>query len=50
MRKSGGSHTFEAYTYFGPDAAAKIALAEKISTRPATDFATWAQADMPPPA
>ena len=41
---------FAAYTYFGPDAAAKIALAEKISTRPATDFATWAEANMPPPA
>jgi uncharacterized protein YbjT (DUF2867 family) len=41
---------FAAYTYFGPDAAAKIALAEKISTRPATDFATWARANMPPPA
>lgn len=38
---------FEAYTYFGPDAAGKIALAEQVSTKPFTDFATWAKANMP---
>jgi len=38
---------FEAHTYFGPDADVKIALAKKISTKPFTDFATWARENMP---
>ena len=39
---------FEAHTYFGPDAEAKIALAKKVSTKPFTDFATWAHTNFPP--
>ena len=38
---------FEAHTYFGPDADTKIALAKRVSTKPFTDFATWAKANMP---
>ena len=38
---------FEAHTYFGPDADTKIALAKEISTKPFTDFATWANINMP---
>lgn len=41
---------FEAHTYFGPDAETKIDLAESVSTKPFTDFATWAKTNMPPPA
>ena len=41
---------FEAHTYFGPDADTKIALAKKVSTKPFTDFASWAKANMPAPA
>ncbi len=41
---------FEAHTYFGPDADTKIALAQAVSTRPFTDFATWARINMPAPA
>jgi uncharacterized protein YbjT (DUF2867 family) len=37
---------FEAYTYFGPDAQAKLDLAAKTNIRPATNFATWARANM----
>ena len=40
---------FEAHTYFGPDADTKIALAEDVSTKPFTDFATWAERNMPAP-
>ncbi len=38
---------FEEYTYFGPDADNKIALAKQVSTKPFTDFATWAKIHMP---
>ncbi len=38
---------FEAHTYFGPEADAKIALAKAVTTKPFTDFATWAKANMP---
>ena len=34
---------FEEHTYFGPDAASKIALADRASVKPSTDFATWGQ-------
>lgn len=37
---------FEAYTYFGPDAEEKIKLAEQVTVRPFTDFATWAETNM----
>ncbi len=37
---------FEAHTYFGPDAEEKIANARAASTKPFTDFATWAKANM----
>ena len=40
---------FEAHTYFGPDAEAKIALANEVTTKPFTDFATWAKTNMPAP-
>jgi uncharacterized protein YbjT (DUF2867 family) len=35
------------YTYLGPDADGKIALAGEVSTTPVTGFAEWAQANMP---
>ena len=38
---------FEAHTYFGPDADKKISLANEASTKPFTDFATWAKENMP---
>ncbi len=38
---------WQEYTYFGPDADTKIALANKITTRMPVDFATWARAGMP---
>ena len=38
---------FEEHTYFGPDAASKIALADRASVKPSTDFATWAKTNMP---
>ncbi len=38
---------FEAHTYFGPDAEKKIANARAVTTKPFTDFATWAKANMP---
>ena len=38
---------FEQYTYMGPDADEKIARAAAVSTKPFTDFATWAKANMP---
>lgn len=41
---------FETHTYFGPDADTKIAAAKVVTTRPFTDFATWARANMPAPA
>ena len=37
----------EAYTYFGPEADSKIALARHVSTKPFTDFASWAKTHMP---
>ena len=37
----------EAYTYFGPEADSKIALAKHVSTKPFTDFASWAKTHMP---
>ena len=38
---------FEAYTYYGPDADRKIALAKSVSTEPLTNFETWAASNMP---
>jgi uncharacterized protein YbjT (DUF2867 family) len=38
---------FERYTYFGPDAEEKIALANEICTNGFTAFADWAQEHMP---
>ncbi|MDH5567200.1 MAG: NmrA/HSCARG family protein [Myxococcales bacterium] len=38
---------FEAHTYFGPDAAAKIALANEVAIAPPTSFADWARVNMP---
>ena len=38
---------FEEHTYFGPDAELKIASAAAVSTKPFTDFATWAKTNMP---
>ncbi len=38
---------FDAHTYFGPDASTKIALANEITTKPATNFDAWAAANMP---
>jgi len=40
---------FAEYTYFGPDAESKIAAAEKVTTKPFTDFATWSSQNMPVP-
>ncbi len=38
---------FETETYFGPDAEQKIANAKVMTTKPFTDFATWAKTNMP---
>ena len=38
---------FAAHTYFGPESNDKIAMANKVTTRPFTDFATWAKEHMP---
>lgn len=38
----------ETYTYFGPDAATKIALADDVTTKPFTNFETWAGRNMVP--
>ena len=38
---------FEDHTYFGPEAEAKIEAARAVSTKPFTDFATWAKTNMP---
>lgn len=38
---------FEAHTYMGPDAEAKIALAREVSTAEPTSFADWARQNMP---
>ena len=35
------------YTYFGPDAETKIADANAVTTKPFTNFATWAGKNMP---
>jgi hypothetical protein len=35
------------YTYLGPDADPKIALAHQVTTGQITDFATWAAAHLP---
>ena len=40
---------FETHTYFGPDAEEKIANGKAASSRPFTDFATWARTNMPAP-
>ena len=40
---------FTEFTYMGPDADAKIARARDVMTGDATDFATWARANMPLP-
>ena len=37
---------FEEHTYFGPDADKKIANAQAVTTKPFTDFATWAKTNM----
>jgi uncharacterized protein YbjT (DUF2867 family) len=37
---------FEAHTYFGPDAEAKLALAREVSTAAPTSFAKWAREHM----
>ena len=36
----------EKYTYFGPDAASKIADADAVTTKPFTNFETWAAENM----
>lgn len=38
---------FEEQTYFGPDAEEKIVAAREVTTKPFTDFATWAKTNMP---
>jgi uncharacterized protein YbjT (DUF2867 family) len=38
---------WQRYTYLGPDADTKIALAEEVSTTGVTDFADWARTHMP---
>lgn len=40
---------FEQFTYMGPNADEKIARAAAVSTKPFTDFATWANINMPAP-
>lgn len=40
---------FEAHTYFGPDADATTAAADRITTEPFTSFADWARINMPVP-
>lgn len=37
---------FEAHTYMGPDAEAKIARANAVTTKPPTDLATWLRANL----
>ncbi len=39
---------FEEYTYFGPDAENKIALAQKLCPEGFTPFAEWALRNMRP--
>ena len=39
---------FEAHTYFGPDAENKIAMADEVTTKPFTSFASWAKSNMAP--
>lgn len=38
---------FEEYTYMGPDAESKVALANEIATGPITELATWVRANVP---
>jgi uncharacterized protein YbjT (DUF2867 family) len=38
---------WQQYTYLGPGAEQKIALAEEVSTTAVTDFADWARTNMP---
>jgi uncharacterized protein YbjT (DUF2867 family) len=38
---------WQEYTYLGPDADEKIALARQVTTGQITDFATWAAANLP---
>ncbi len=40
---------FEQFTYLGPNADEKIVRAAAVSTKPFTDFATWANINMPAP-
>lgn len=40
----------ETYTYFGPDAVTKIADADAVTTKPFTNFETWAAENMAPSA
>ena len=37
----------EAHTYFGPDTATNTALADRVTTKPFTPFANWAEVHMP---
>ena len=38
---------WQEFTYLGPDAEEKMALAREITTGRITDFATWASENMP---
>jgi uncharacterized protein YbjT (DUF2867 family) len=38
---------WQKYTYFGPHAEEKVALARSVATAPFTDFASWARQHMP---
>jgi len=38
---------WQEYTYLGPDADEKIDLARRVTTGQITDFATWAEANLP---
>ena len=38
---------FDAHTYFGPDASAKIDLANKITTKPFSSFDAWTRVNIP---
>ena len=38
---------WQEFTYLGPGAEAKIALARRVTTGQITDFATWAATNLP---
>jgi hypothetical protein len=38
---------FQEFSYFGPDADARIAAAREVATGPFTDLADWARRAMP---